>query len=93
MEERFPTQSFSFRFFTTVLGIIFVNTYRIHICTNAQPDDKSFKVHLSDLFYDLMHNKISTACPTPPPSSVNISSSSSHARDAPSTPTPSAPLF
>ena len=94
MEERFPTHSFPFCLFTTVLGIIFVNTYRIHICTNAQPDDKSFKVHLSDLFYDLMHNKISTACPTPPPpASANVGSSSSHAREAPSTPTPSAPLF
>ena len=70
-----------------------MNTYSIHICTNAQPENKSFKVHLNDLFYDFMHNKIRTACPTPPPGSANVVSSSSHAREAPSTPTPSAPLF
>ena len=51
------THSFPFRFFTTVLGIIFVNTY--HICTNAKSEYKSFKVHLNDIFYDPMPNKIS----------------------------------
>ncbi len=47
-QQVFPTHSFPFRFFTTVLGFIFVNTYRIHICTNAQPEDKTFKVHLNE---------------------------------------------
>ena len=91
----FPTHSFPFRFFTTVRGIIFVNTYRIHICTNAQPEDECFKVHLNDLFYDLMHNKISTACPTPLPGrqrECKLELKPCAWRPV-STPTPSAPLF
>ena len=80
MEERFPTGSFSFRFFTTVLGIIFVNTHRLHIGTNLGLGNTTYKEHLSELFFDLMHNKIDAN--TPPSSRERAGSA------APSSPEP-----
>jgi hypothetical protein len=81
MEARFPTTSFPFRFFTTVLGLIFVNTFRAHIKFNSGASD-NFKPIMQELFYDLMHNKIDGA-PSP-----GGASSSAPAAAPPSTPTP-----
>ena len=80
MEERFPTGSFPFRFFTTVLGIIFVNTHRLHIGTNLGLGNTTYKEHLSELFFDLMHNNIDAN--TPPLSRERAGSA------APSSPEP-----
>ena len=64
MEERFPTESFPFRFFTTVLGIIFVNTHRLHIGTNLGLGNTTYKEHLSELFY-AQQDRCQHAAPLP----------------------------
>ena len=70
MEERFPTGSFPFRFFTTVLGIIFVNTHRLHIGTNLGLGNTTYKEHLSELFFDLSCTTRSMPTRRPPPASA-----------------------
>ena len=67
MEDRFPTRSFPFRFFTTVLGIIFVNTQRLHIGTNLGLGNTTYKEHLSELFFDRPDAQCCTLfCPPAP---------------------------
>ena len=56
IEERFTTESWPFRYFTSVLGICFVNTFSANKYSNR--DERDFKDVLGELAYDLMHNEI-----------------------------------
>eukprot|EP00965_Chrysotila_dentata_P125430 4147132-Pleurochrysis_carterae.AAC.1 len=52
-EERFVTHNFTFRLFTTVLGMIFVNAFNMFNYFLGKIDLKPFIWHLA---YDAMHN-------------------------------------
>lgn len=59
MEKRFVTESFPFRLFTTVLGIMFVDAYYIYLyLNNMKAKDFPFKSAMRRMAFAFMHNNL-----------------------------------
>eukprot|EP00966_Prymnesium_polylepis_P264435 6109254-Prymnesium_polylepis.1 len=56
IEEAFRTDSFPFRFFISLLGVVFINTHRASMYFHN--DQRDTKAYCQALFYSLMTNTI-----------------------------------
>ena len=79
MEKRFVTTNFSFRFFTSMLGSLFVNVFMAHRYFNDSLAE--FRVELDKLALALMNNTFVDA-PSPPRQSKTSSPKTSSPCDA-----------